>query len=312
MKRYGLVSVVIPTMDRPDMVKKCINSVLSGTYKDVEVVVSDDSKDGNTEALLKELKKHFRRTVYIRSKDKSVASAMNKAIRRSSGKFIFLLNDDNTIDKNCIEELVGTLVRRSDVGIVGPLAFYASHRNIIMHAGTLRSKFMRRAVYPHMNEKWSNQIKDGEEMEDFANAFMFRKEVVHEVGMWDLLVPHMGEDGDFEARVRLAGNKVVINPKAMTYHNIPYNPKELYFMRVNRLRMYHGMHSKILYEYRYDHLQGKITFTISIPAYVVYYLYQVARNGRGEKGSMVLSLLSGVFNGIADAALRKQQIGWIR
>lgn len=311
MKQDDLVSVIIPTMNRSDMLERCILSVLSGTYKNVEVIVSDDSDDDKTKEVVKTLGKRFKHIMYLRSSKKSVAAAMNLAIPRSNGKFLFLLNDDNIIAKDCIAELLKPFNGDSSIGIVGPRAMYFSHRNVIMHAGTVRSGFMRRAVYKHVNERWRGQIRSGEAVEDFANAFVFRRTVIKKTGMWDLLVPHMGEDGDFEARVRMAGYRIVINPKAVTYHDIPYNPKELYFMRVNRLRMYHGMHSKVLYEYRYDSILGKLTFTISIPAYMLFYGYQVIRSGKEGKLHMFFNIWSGTLNGIKDAILGRKEIGKI-
>ena len=157
-----------------------------------------------------------------------------------------------------------------------------------MHAGTIRSKFMRRAIYIHENERWSNQVSYGYEVEDFSNAFMFKKGVAKKVGLWDLLVPSMGEDVDFEARVRTAGYKVIINPNAITYHDIQYNPKVTYFLRVNETRMYHAMHSKVLYVYRYDTILQKLTFTISIPIYLAFYMRAIIKDKNTENKKVKL------------------------
>ena len=179
-----------------------------------------------------------------------------------------------------------------------------------MHAGTIRSKFMRRALYVHENERWANQINEGYEVEDFANAFMFRKEAVKKVGMWDLLVPSMGEDADFEARVRKAGYKVIINPKAITYHDIPYNPKEVYFLRINESRMYHAMHSKVLYAFRYDNALQKFTFILSIPIYLGFYIRAIIKdkNKAVEKKKLIKILFKGMFDGFRDAIKKRDKI----
>ena len=271
----SLVTVIIPTIDRPKMLRRCINSVLLNTYKNLEIIVSDDSQLNKSSEVVKQKRKYFHNIKYIKNTEKSLTLAINRAIKISNGEFIFILDDDNKIDKNCIAELVKAMKKEKDIGIVGPLALYYTHKERIMHAGVTRSSFMRRAIYSHENERWNNQINEGEVVEDFSNAFMFRKKIAYKAGLWDLLVPSMGEDADFEARVRKAGYKVIINPKAITYHDIPYDPKVTYFLRVNENRMYHSMHSKILYVYRYDTILQKLTFTLSIPVYLTFYYHRL-------------------------------------
>ncbi len=139
---------------------------------------------------------------------------------------------------------------------------------------------------------------------------MFRREAARKAGLWDLLVPYMGEDGDFEARVRKAGYKVIINPRAKTYHDIPYNPNEMYFVRVSERRMYHSMHSKVLYVFRYDSLMQKITFTLSILLYLAFYLRRIIKdnNKENKKGKLIKALLKGTCDGFVDAFKKRSEI----
>ena len=304
------VSVIIPTMDRPEMLEKCIKSVISSTYKNMEILVSDDSDSDGSRLVVDKLKDQFQKILYIRNTEKNISVAINKAIKRSKGELIFILDDDNEIDKGCIGEIVRSITHDKGVGIVGPLALYHSHRDIIMHAGVIRSKFMRRAMYIHENEKWNGQIKEGEEVEDFANAFMFKREAAKKAGLWDLLVPYMGEDGDFEARVRKAGYTAIINPRAKTYHDIPYNPKEAYFLRVSERRMYHSMHSKVLYIFRYDNILQKLTFTISVPLYIAFYITAIIKDkSKGHKKSrLIKASCKGTCEGFSDAFRKRSEI----
>ncbi len=309
-KSKPLVSIIIPTMARSKMLKRCINSVIFSSYKNIEILVSDDSKSNDSELVVESFKSKFQTIKYIHNTEKNISIAINKAIKQSKGELIFILDDDNEIDKKCIVELVHSITKDKNIGIVGPLALYYSNKSIIMHAGVMRSKFMRRAIYIHENEKWYGQIEEGEEVEDFANAFMFKREVVKKAGLWDLLVPYMGEDGDFEARVRKAGYIAIINPRAKTYHDIPYNPKEAYFLRVNERRMYHSMHSKVLYVFRYDNLVNKLTFTISMPLYITFYIRAIMKdkNRKNRKLKLIRALFKGTCEGLIDTFRKKSEI----
>ncbi len=309
-KNSALVSVIIPTMNRSQMLGRCIKSVISSTYKKIQILVSDDSDSDSSRLVVDKLKSQFHKILYIHNTEKNISIAINRAIKQSKGELIFILDDDNEIDENCIGEMVRSITQDKDIGIVGPLALYYSHRSIIMHAGVIRSRFMRRAIYIHENEKWSGQIKEGEEVEDFANAFMFKREAAKKAGLWDLAVPSMGEDGDFEARVRKAGYKAIINPRAQTYHDIPYNPKEVYFLRVSESRMYHSMHSKVLYIFRYDNTLQKLTFVISIPLYIAFYIRAIIKdkNKGNKKSRLIKALFKGTCEGFSDAFRKRNEI----
>ena len=305
-----LVTVIIATWNRKSMVVRCVDSVFKNTYKNIELIVIDNaSKDGTDRAL----KKYSRLKNFKFLKDKKEvlkAFAVNKALKYAHGELIFVLDDDNMADKNCIAEMVYSFKKHPDAGIVGPVAFYYSAPNIIMHAGTRKSAFMRRAIYPHFNERWKNQIKEGEEVDDFANAFMLKKECLEKAGTWDLEVAAMGEDGDVETRIRSFGYKAIINPKAKTYHDIPYDPSKGYFLRFGDIQMYNGIRSKIISESRYDTTLSKITFAVSIPLYVAYYVYRISTSNTALTKKLHLTRLvfAGMLSGISVGISGKNKI----
>ncbi|MEM0201419.1 MAG: glycosyltransferase family 2 protein [Candidatus Micrarchaeaceae archaeon] len=320
MLKEDLVSVIIPTWKRKEMVVRCINSVLNNTYKNIEIVVGEDPSENEAENAIKKMYKNYKKITYFKNKKMCYLSiTVNKMLRLTSGKYIFLLNDDNVIDKKCIEELVSSMKKYSKAGIVGPVAFYYSHPKIIMHAGTIRSKFIRGFTSPHAGEEWHNQIKEGDVVDDFGNAFMFRREAMIKAGMWDLLIYAQGEDGDFEARVKKLGYIAIINPKAKTYHDIPYIPNSnvvsLFVLRVDPVRIYNAMHSKIIYEYRYEKTLQKITFALSFPLYYGYYVNAIIKtpNYKKLKDKLYLwhRLNLGILNGFKDVIISKTSIEYI-
>ncbi len=315
-RKNPLVSVVIPTYNRREMVLECIDSVLKSTYKNIEIIVGDDaSKDGSEAAIKARYGKTKNVKYFNNGKEIQLSATVNKAIRMSRGDLIFILNDDNEIDKNCIKELVHTFALSKRIGVAGALALYYSEPNIIMHAGAVKSAFMRRYIFVHMNEKMHGQIRPGEEVDTYGNAFMFKREAAKEAGLWDLLVPATGEDGDFEARVQKAGYTIVVNPKAKTYHKV----KRLTLSegwesgRINEWRMYNVLRSKVLNEYRYDGVFGKMTFSISLPLYLLYYVMMIQHTDKPlkEKARITSKLFSGLISGIHDALLNRSKIEYL-
>jgi len=86
------VSVVIPFYNRIDWTKEAINSVLSQTFQDFEIIVIDD---GSEEEYKSEIEELDSRIIYLRQENRGVSAARNVGIRHSSGEFIAFLDSDD-------------------------------------------------------------------------------------------------------------------------------------------------------------------------------------------------------------------------
>ena len=88
------VSVIIPTMNRPEMLKRAIRSVLSQTYSDFEIVIVIDGPNAQTvPELLEAIDPRVR--VLALPANAGLAEARNRGIRHATGRWIALLDDDD-------------------------------------------------------------------------------------------------------------------------------------------------------------------------------------------------------------------------
>ncbi|GGA84280.1 glycosyl transferase family 2 [Neiella marina] len=102
-----LVSVYIPTKNRPQLLKRAIDSVLAQTYPAVEIVISDDGSTDDTPDFVRSLQKQHSNIVYLREEQsKGACHARNKAIRAASGEFVTGLDDDDRFAPNRIASFV--------------------------------------------------------------------------------------------------------------------------------------------------------------------------------------------------------------
>lgn len=85
-------------------VKKTIESVLDQSYKNIEYIIIDGGSKDGTLSVIKEYKDHI--AYLISEKDDGIYDAMNKAIRKSSGVLIGLLNSGDVFHKNAVECIV--------------------------------------------------------------------------------------------------------------------------------------------------------------------------------------------------------------
>ena len=103
MNQQPLVSVIIPTYNRKELVKRAIDSVLNQIYKDIEIIIIDGSPNDGTGKVIRpylaDSRIHYIHQPEIHTgsvKDRgNIAKARDKGIRISSGKYIACLDDDD-------------------------------------------------------------------------------------------------------------------------------------------------------------------------------------------------------------------------
>lgn len=112
----SLVSVVIPTYNRPALIGKAIKSVLNQTYQDFEVIVVDDGMEKGAEKIVNSF--NDSRISYIKHKySKGGGAARNTGIKSTKGKFIAFLDDDDEWVSEKLEVQMGEFEKTSqDVG----------------------------------------------------------------------------------------------------------------------------------------------------------------------------------------------------
>lgn len=115
MEDKHLVSVIIPTYKRPDFLDRAIDSVLSQTYKNIEIIVVDDNNP-DTEGRKRTEAKMAKyaddpRVHYIKHEyNKNGSAARNTGVRASKGDFVAFLDDDDRYLPKKIESQVNKLL----------------------------------------------------------------------------------------------------------------------------------------------------------------------------------------------------------
>ena len=89
-----MVSVIIPTYNRANVIETSVESVLNQTYTDIEVIIVDDGSDDNTKEIIDGI--NDTRIKYMRSSvNRGQSFARNVGIRRAKGEFIAFQDSDD-------------------------------------------------------------------------------------------------------------------------------------------------------------------------------------------------------------------------
>jgi len=86
------VSVIIPTFNRSKLVVNAIQSVLSQTYRDYEIIVVDD---GSTDNTAEALAPYMDRIQYVYQANLGASAAQNRGVQLARGKWISILASDD-------------------------------------------------------------------------------------------------------------------------------------------------------------------------------------------------------------------------
>ena len=110
LKTEELISILVPLYNVESFVRKCIDSVFSQTYQNLEFIFINDGSTDNTKVVLEQLLKEFPNKATStkdvnNKKNYGTSSVRNIALSLASGKYIFFIDGDDFIEKDAIARL---------------------------------------------------------------------------------------------------------------------------------------------------------------------------------------------------------------
>lgn len=101
-----LVSIIIPIYNKEPYLKKCLNSILEQSYKNIEILLIDDGSTDKGLDICNEFVEKDKRFKYFYKENGGVSSARNYGIDKSSGYYLTFVDADDYIDTDFIERLI--------------------------------------------------------------------------------------------------------------------------------------------------------------------------------------------------------------
>lgn len=104
------VSIIIPCYNAKDTIKRCLDSVLNQTYKDIEIILINDASTDKTLDILNEYKNLYKKLIIINHEEnKGISYSRNEGIKKASGELISFIDSDDYMNSNMIEVMVNKL-----------------------------------------------------------------------------------------------------------------------------------------------------------------------------------------------------------
>ncbi|NEP80714.1 MAG: glycosyltransferase, partial [Okeania sp. SIO3B3] len=173
-KKFPLVSICIPTYNGENFIRAAINSALSQTYSNLEIIISDDNSTDKTLEIAKSLKSENPQIEFriICHQNYGLVGNLNFCISQARGKYIKFLFQDDLLEKSCIEELVKIAEQDSEIGLI------FSRRRVILEPGA-ENNYTCVAAYrgtQDLHKDWSNlkNIQSGKDLLLDPNLMKYR------------------------------------------------------------------------------------------------------------------------------------------
>jgi glycosyltransferase involved in cell wall biosynthesis len=122
------ISVVVPTYNRPDHLKRCLDSLTRVFYPDWELLIVDQSDDRSPQSLTLRFQNPNLTPKWLRA-SKGLSVARNMGLSRATGDILAFLDDDCTVESSWLQSVSDFFARRPDV----PLVFGAVTAPVTLH-----------------------------------------------------------------------------------------------------------------------------------------------------------------------------------
>lgn len=223
----GRVLVVVPTKNRIDLLKPCVESVLSTTWGEVDVVIIDhESSDPDVLDYLKVVRDRV--TVMPFTGEFNFSRMNNLAVERYGEEydfFLFMNNDVEAPSSGWLEHMRG-LCQRPDVGVVGALLLYADdrvqHGGVVMGVGGPAEHAYKGEPYAFGGAVNAGYLSGLVSVRDYmavtGACMLVRSDVFHALHGFDELLSIGFNDVDLCVRARALNYKVLFDGHAVLYH----------------------------------------------------------------------------------------------
>lgn len=204
MEDQPLITIIIPTYQRPLLLKRAVQSVLNQTYPNYQVCIYDNASGDQTPSVVKKLMAHGANIrYYSHLTNIGMLENLQYGLKRVDTPFFSFLCDDDIILPSFFEKALEGFKEHPDAKFSTGLAIYTDMKEVtgVIPQGVEGYLEPPESLLSMINANFTHPV---------LTATLFRREVITEVGYWDLDTGTGGADLDYMFRI-MAHHPVVIS-----------------------------------------------------------------------------------------------------
>ncbi|WP_010237898.1 glycosyltransferase [Clostridium arbusti] len=171
-----IISIIVPIYNVEQYLSRCLDSIISQTYTNLEIILVDDGSTDDSWSICKKYAKIDKRIVLIKQENKGVSSARNEGIRIATGEYIAfvdsddyidndmyeilynLMNENNNIDLAICETVKDNIKSKSDISILNRNETLKALFNMKSFRGYIFNKLFRKSIIEKNNLTFNKDI----------------------------------------------------------------------------------------------------------------------------------------------------------
>ncbi|HTO14253.1 MAG TPA: glycosyltransferase family 2 protein [Edaphocola sp.] len=187
MNSNELISVVIPIYNVNTYLEKCVSSVISQSYKNLEIILVNDGSTDNSGEIAEDFAKNDKRIKVVHQENGGLSAARNTGLKHTSGDYVFYLDSDDYLASNALELLIGAAIKYN-AEIVQANFYYDYPDYLLLNIQQKEEEIvyqMDKAIWALLEHKtvfnfaWGKLIKS-----ELAKKYLFPMGKFYEDGFW--------------------------------------------------------------------------------------------------------------------------------
>jgi glycosyltransferase involved in cell wall biosynthesis len=206
------VSINLCCYNSEKYLRETLDSIIAQTFKDWELIIINDGSNDSTESIIDGYMKQGYPIVYYCQENKGLGYSRNRAIERSSGEYVAIIDHDDLLHRDSIQERVNALSSHASASFVFTNARF-------LRNGKLRGQFHR------FDRKFAPEIS----LREFirfpsiaVSSVLIRRSSISEMSEWFDEKLSMIEDLDFWIRMAV-GKRICFIDKVLSYWRVHEN-----------------------------------------------------------------------------------------
>ena len=203
-----MISVILPVFNSIKYIERCLESILSQTYTDIELIIIDDGSSDGTSLICDKYAAKDSRIKVIHQNNKGVSEARNLGLKLSQGEYISFIDNDDWISPDYLQSLYES-INRGDYSLSMVLYKKTEHYYL---SPLLKEYFIKEISGLEIRQKLF-EIENYDEPYGFIWAKLYKREILQDLKFKNTI----GEDIEFSFQVSYKIKKAIIVQKYMYF-----------------------------------------------------------------------------------------------
>lgn len=180
------VSIIIPAYNCEDYIDRCLESAISQTVKDIEILVVDDGSTDKTSEILEDYFKKDSRIKIISQYNQGQSAARNIGIQNSTAPFIMFCDSDDYYENDSVETMLTTITSTdADISIGGTNVIYESRQLTALEKENDRHYYALKVQGDHeISSNLIQKIDTSSCNKIFKRSIIEQNNILYPVGLW--------------------------------------------------------------------------------------------------------------------------------